>query len=82
MTDSAPRDTSNASPLVEADPRSLDVIFNSKPPFDAAALCALIAEMRRMREKWKQDEVENKQKKAKKVASASTPRVADTLFDD
>jgi len=82
MTDSAPRDASNASPLVEADPRSLDAIFNSKPPFDAAALRALIAEMRRMREKWKQDEVENKQKKAKKAASASTPRVADTLFDD
>lgn len=63
------------SPLAEADPRSLDELFNSKPPFDTNALRRLVEEFRRMRAKWQQDEAEGKIKKAKKADNS--PKVVE-----
>ena len=40
------------SPLAEASVASLDEFFSRRPPFDEAALAAMVSEFRRMREKW------------------------------
>ena len=65
--------TENAkeSPLSEADPRSLDEIFSSRPPFDPGALRRQIEEFRRMRVKWQSDAAEGKTKRAVKKAPKS-----------
>ena len=65
----------NGSPLSEADPRSLDEIFSSRPPFDPSALRRQIEEFRRMRVKWQSDEAEGKSKRAAKKAKAGTVSV-------
>jgi len=41
-----------ASPLAEASTASLDEFFSRRPPFDEEALTRMVAELRRMREKW------------------------------
>ena len=79
MNEPAP---SAASPLSEADPRSLDELFNSKPPFDSVALRTLVNEMRRMREKWEKDEAEGKSKRNTKKAESSAKVVSGDLWGD
>ena len=68
------------SPLAEADPRSLEQFFNSRPPFDPRALQAIVAEMRRMRVKWGEDEKAGKIKKAAKAEKAKRPTAVDDIF--
>jgi len=70
------------SPLTEADPRSLDELFSSRPPFDPAALRALVAELRRMRVKWGEEERDNKAKKATRASKVKTKTVVDDLFGE
>jgi hypothetical protein len=65
----------NGSPLSEADPRSLDEIFSSRPPFDPGALRRQIEEFRRMRVKWQSDEAEGKSKRVAKKVKAGTASV-------
>ena len=72
----------NGSPLSEADPRSLDEIFSSRPPFDPGALRRQIEEFRRMRVKWQSDEAEGKTKRAKKKASGASSAVGDLFGEE
>jgi hypothetical protein len=62
-------------PLSEASASSLDEFFSRRPPFDEGALTAMVAELRRMREKWESlGEGVKVTKKAKApVKAASSP---------
>ena len=80
-------DALTPSPLAEADPRSLDDVMSSRPPFDAGALTRMVAELRRMRVKWQQDEAEgkaSKQARAKRggTKATSAPASVDDLWDE
>ena len=68
------------SPLAEAEPRSLDEAFSARPPFDAGTLVALVRELRRMRVKWQQDEIEGKRTRAAKSERAKRVTVVGDLF--
>jgi len=74
----------NAGPLAEASSASLDEFFSRRPPFDEAALAAMVRELRRMREKWESlGEGQKVTKKAptRKPASASPAQLsADDLW--
>jgi hypothetical protein len=63
------------SPLAEASEVSLDEFFSRRPPFDGAALSAMVAEFRRMRVKWQSGEgtAAKKAPKAKKSAPSAIP---------
>jgi hypothetical protein len=67
------------SPLSAASASSLEQFFAEKPPFSAQAMSAMIAEFRRMREKWQVEEREGKAKRAAK--KVSTTRVTSTNSD-
>lgn len=70
-----------ASPLAEASVSSLDEFFSRRPPFDEAALTAMVTELRRMREKWESlGEGLKVTKKAKKPASAVSQLSAEDLW--
>ena len=71
MSDTPTQPTTTTSPLAEADPRSLDELFSSRPPYDPAALRGLVAELRRMRLKWQSDEAEGKAKRSARASSAT-----------
>ena len=66
------------NPLCEVEATSLDELFSSRPPFSANVMRALVAELRRMREKWKSAEevagasalVRASKKRSKKSESA------------
>lgn len=63
-----------ASPLAEASVSSLDEFFSRRPPFDENALGAMVAELRRMREKWESlGEGQKVTKKARAPAKAASP---------
>ena len=62
-----------ASPLAEASPASLLEFFSRRPPFDEAALAAMVKEFRRMREKWESLGEGVKVTKKAKTAKASAP---------
>lgn len=70
------------SPLSEADPRSLDEVFSSRPPFDPSAMRRAVEEFRRMRVKWQQDAAEGKSKRVAKRGARPTAPVGDIFGED
>lgn len=63
------------SPLAEASEISLDEFFSRRPPFDGAALSAMVAEFRRMRVKWQSGEGAASVKKAPKAKAAKASAI-------
>ena len=45
------------SPIAEASAESLDLLFSKAPPFSSEDRASIIAELRRMREKWESGEL-------------------------
>src|SRR5271154_3982349 len=73
-----------ASPLAEASPASLLEFFSRRPPFDEAALAAMVKEFRRMREKWESlgegVKVTKKARSSPKAASGPAQLSAEDLW--
>jgi hypothetical protein len=67
-------DTTN--PLDEVSAISLDDLFSSRPPFDAQAMRAMVAEFRRMRVKWQAEDAAGTTKRGARKAKAATQPVA------
>ena len=66
------------SPLGEASERSLDEFFSSKPPFSPEALRVMVAEFRRMREKWQSGEGNAAAPRAKRAkVAANAPALSE-----